>query len=66
MRACSTVTRKSGGQVENHIGEKVYSTETGMEIEVKELGPLSDKKLTTEPRPMPYHSARAAGRKMPR
>lgn len=37
-------------QVQDHIGEKVYSTETGAETEVKELGPIPEG-MTTEKRP---------------
>lgn len=41
--------------IENHVGEKVYSTDDGGEIEVKELGALPEN-TTSTPRPSKYHT----------
>ena len=41
--------------VEDHRGEKYFSTKDGSEIEIKEIGKLPDT-ITTKPRPSIHHS----------
>lgn len=41
--------------VEDHRGEKYFSTEDGSEIEIKEIGALPEH-ITTEPRPSIWHT----------